>query len=200
MLAGHFGIAQLAKGARRDLPFLLLVIAAYLPDLVRVAIAGLTPQFDLFSHSIPIVAALSLAVAILWLLRDGQFAAAGVLALACLLHWPADVFTGCKPTTFGGPWVGLVSYRRPVSDILVEGMLVVGGWLYMRRRGVTIGRLWLIVPILVQVAFLTSMYWGAEFFIGRREWTWRPNETLVPQRHVLETLGCRSPDVASSFH
>ena len=200
MLAGHFGIAQLAKGARRDLPLLLVVVAAYLPDLVRVAIAGLTPRFDVFSHSIPIVAALSLAVAILWLLRGGQTAAAAVLALACLLHWPADVFTGCKPTTFSGPWIGLVSYRRPVSDLLVEGLLVIGGWLYMRRRGLGIGPLWLIIPLVAQVAFLISMYWGAEFFIGHREWTWRPNETWIPQRHVLETLSCRATDVASSFH
>ena len=200
MLAGHFGIAQLAKGARRDLPLLLLVTSAYLPDLVRVAIAGLTPRFDVFSHSLPIVGALSLAVAILWLLRGGQIAAAGVLALACLLHWPADVFTGCKPTTFDGPWIGLVSYRRPVSDLVVEGLLVVGGWLYMRRRGFGIGSLWLIIPLLVQIAFLVSMYWGAEFFIGRHEWTWRPNETWRPQPHVLETLSCRAPDIASSFH
>ena len=200
MLAGHFGIAQLAKGARRDLPLLVLVAAAYLPDLVRFAITGLTLRFDIFSHSLPIVAALSLGVAILWLLRKGQFAAAGVLALACLLHWPADVFTGCKPTTFDGPWIGLMSYRRPVSDLVVEGLLVVAGWLYMRRRGVGIGPLWLIVPLVVQLAFLVSMYWNAEFFIGDREWMWRPNENWAPQRHVLETLSCRAPDIASSFH
>ena len=200
MFAGHFGIAQLAKGARRDLPLLLLVGAAYLPDLVRFAIAGLTPRFDIYSHSLPIVAALSLSVAILWLLRGGRFAAAGVLAVVCLLHWPADVFTGCKPTTFDGPWIGLMSYRRPVSDLVVEGLLVIGGWLHMRRRGLGITALWLIVPLLVQVAFLVSMYWGAEFFIGDREWMWKPDETWVPKRHVLETLSCRAPDIASSFH
>ena len=200
MLAGHFGIAQLGKGVRRDLPLLLLIIAAYLPDLVRVAIVGLTPRFDILSHSLPIVAALSLTIAILWLLRGGQVAAAAVLALACLLHWPADVFTGCKPTTFSGPWIGLVSYRRPVSDLVVEGLLVVGGWFYMRRRGLSIGRVWLVIPLVVQAAFLVSMYWGSEFFIGEREWMWKPNESWVPRRHVLEELDCRPPEVASSFH
>lgn len=200
MFAGHFGIAQLGKGVRRDVPLLLLVAAAFLPDILRFLIAGFTPRFDVLSHSIPIVAALSLGIGLLWLLRSRNFAAAAVLALVCLLHWPADVFTGCKPTTFAGPWIGLMSYRRPVSDLLVEGALVIGGWYYMRRRGVGISRTWLVAPFVVQAAFLVSMYWGAEFFIGRREWMWKPSESWVPRAHVLETLNCRAPDVASSFH
>ena len=200
MFAGHFGIAQIGKGTRRDAPFLLLVTAAFLPDILRFLISGFTPRFDLLSHSIPIVTALSLGIGLLWLRRGGHPAAAGVLALVCLLHWPADVFTGCKPTTFNGPWIGVMSYRRPVSDLVVEGSLVVAGWYFMRRRGIAIGRIWLIVPLVVQLGFLVSMYWNAEFFIGQREWMWRPSESWVPHRHVLETLDCKPQDVASSFH
>ena len=44
MLAGHFGIAQFGKGYRRELPFLLLVVAAYLPDIVRLLEELLTTQ------------------------------------------------------------------------------------------------------------------------------------------------------------
>ena len=128
MFVGHFGIAQLGKALRREVPLAWLVIAAYLPDLVRVLIEPFTQRHDLLSHSLPIVAAFSFGIAALWQLRGGNLSAAAVLAAACVLHWPADVFTGCKPTTIHGPWIGLVSYRRPITDVLVEGSLFVGGW------------------------------------------------------------------------
>src|SRR5215472_3415535 len=136
MLAGHFGIAQLGKATRREIPLAWLVVAAYLPDLVRVPLTRVTPHYDMLSHSLPVVSALALAMAAGWLLRRGQPGAAAILAIACLLHWPADVFTGCKPTTFNGPWIGFTSYRRPVDDLLIEGALLVAGWLVARRRGV----------------------------------------------------------------
>ena len=39
MFIGHFGIAELGKASRRDLPLLWLAVAAYLPDLTRILIA-----------------------------------------------------------------------------------------------------------------------------------------------------------------
>ena len=125
MFVGHFGIAQLGKALRREVPLAWLVIAAYLPDLVRVLIEPFTQRHDLLSHSLPIVAAFAFGIAALWQLRGGNLPAAAVLAAACVLHWPADLFTGCKPTTLHGPWLGLVSYRRPITDVLVEGSLFV---------------------------------------------------------------------------
>lgn len=193
MLAGHFGIAQLGKATRREIPLGWLVVAAYLPDLVRVPLTLLTTHYDILSHSLPVVAVLALAIASLWLLRRGELGAAAILAIACLLHWPADVFTGCKPTTFNGPWIGLISYRRPISDLLLEGALLVAGWVAARRRGVGIGKWWLVVGFVAQIGFLMSMYDGAEFLIGDHEWTWHPDVSLVPQPHVLETLVCRPP-------
>jgi hypothetical protein len=191
MLVGHFGIAQFGKGARRELPLLLLLVSAYLPDIARFALAPLTGRNEALSHSIPVVAAMALAMAMFWLARGGRPAAAGILALVCLLHWPADVFTGCKPTTFDGPWLGFVSYRRPVNDLVVEGALLLGGWFYARRRGVPIARMWLVVGFAAQLAFLLPLYWGSEFIIGDREWMWKPDQSLVPQPHVLETTPCR---------
>jgi len=191
MFVGHFGIAQLGKGVRRDLPFALLLVSAYLPDIVRVPAQLLTRQHELYTHSIPVITALSLAMAVLWLLRGGRPAAAAMLALVCLLHWPADVFTGCKPTTFGGPWIGFVSYRRPVNDILVEGGLLIAGWLLSTRRGFRIGKLWIVLAFAVQITFLVSMYLGSQFLIGDREWMWKPQQSLIPQPHVLEDTPCR---------
>ena len=193
MFVGHFGIAQLGKALRREVPLAWLVIAAYLPDLVRVLIEPFTQRHDLLSHSLPIVAAFAFGIAALWQLRGGNLSAAAVLAAACVLHWPADVFTGCKPTTIHGPWIGLVSYRRPITDVLVEGSLFVGGWLVARRAGCGIGKKWLVIGLAAQIAFLLSMYSGSEFLIGDHEWTWTPRSSLVPRQQVLESTECRAP-------
>lgn len=196
MVAGHFGIAQFGKGTRREIPIALLIVAAYLPDLVRIPLSVTIDRYEIWSHSILTVVAMGLILAVIWLLRGGNWVAAVVLAAVCALHWPADVFTGCKPTTFSGPWLGLVSYRRPVNDLLVEGALLMGGWLFARRRGVLIGKKWLALAIAVQLAFLLSTYWGAQFIIGDREWTWHPHESLVPQPHVLEPTTCRAAETS----
>ena len=191
MLVGHFGIAQLARAARREIPLSWLLVAAYLPDIVRVPLALLTTHHEILSHSLPMVSAFALAIAALWLLRGGQGGAAAIIALACLLHWPADVFTGCKPTTFDGPWIGLISYRRPVDDLVLEGALLTAGWLLSRRRGVGIGKWWLVFGFVVQIGFLASMYYGSEFFIGDHEWMWKPSVSLAPRPSPLEHQVCR---------
>ena len=194
MFAGHFGIAQFGKGARRDLPIVLLVVAAYLPDLVRFPLSAAIERYEIWSHSIVTVVAMGVGLGIIWLLRGGRWLDAVVLAAVCALHWPADFFTGCKPTTFSGPWLGLVSYRRPVNDLLVEGALLVGGWLFARRRGFPIGKKWLALAFAAQLAFLLSMYWGAQFIIGEREWVWHVDQSFLPKPQALEATSCRSPE------
>jgi hypothetical protein len=193
MLVGHFGIAQLGKAIRREIPFAWLVVAVYLPDLVRVPLTALTKYHEIWSHSIPAVSGLALVAAVLYLVRGGRVLAAAVIAVACLSHWPADYFTGCKPTTFNGPWFGLISYRRPISDLLVECGLLIVGWVAARRTGFAISRTWLAIGIAVQVGFLASMYAGAQFVIGDHEWTWRPSVSLAPQPQALEALVCKPP-------
>jgi hypothetical protein len=193
MLAGHFGIAQFGKGYRRELPLLLLVVAAYLPDIVRLPAEPLTTRHEVLSHSLPAILVMGLALGALWLLRGGNWVGAIVLAVVCFLHWPADLFTGCKPTTFDGPWLGLLSYRRPVSDLLLESAVVIGGWYFARRRGVRTGTPLLALALAVQLAFLISMYWNSTFIIGQREWSWNPHQSLAPQPHEFEPLPCRAP-------
>lgn len=193
MFVGHFGIAELGKGVRRDLPLLWLAVAAYFPDLTRIVLPLVTSEQDLYSHAIPVVLFMGVAMGVLWRLRGGTFGGAAVLALACFLHWPADFFTGCKPTTFGGPWVGLNSYRHPVSDLLLEGALLVGGWLLIRRRANrSFSGWWLAAGAVLQLGFVISMYWGSEFYIGHREWMWKPDSSLLPVRHSYETITCKA--------
>jgi hypothetical protein len=194
MVAGHFGIAQFGKGARREIPIALLVVAAYLPDLVRVPLSFTIDRYEIWSHSIPTVVAMGILLGAIWLLRGGSWIAALTLAAVCALHWPADMFTGCKPTTFGGPWLGLISYRRPINDLLVEGALLLGGWLFARRRGFSIGKRWLALAAAVQLGFLVSTYWGAQFIIGQREWVWHVDQSLLPKRQALEPTLCRGPE------
>jgi len=196
MVAGHFGIAQFGKGVRREIPIALLVLAAYLPDLVRFPLSLTIDRYEIWSHSILTIVAMSLVLGILWLLRGGNWVGAVVLAIVCASHWPADFFTGCKPTTFSGPWLGLVSYRRPVNDLLVEGALLIGGWLFAWRRGFPITKKWLLLACSAQLAFLLSTYWGAQFIIGQREWVWHPNQSLLPQRQELEETPCRPKEPA----
>jgi len=198
MFVGHFGLAEIGKGTRRHLSFGWLLVAAYLPDVTRVAVAPFTDQIDMLSHSIPSVVFLAVTIAGLWKLRGGRGLDACVLAAACLLHWPADMFTGCKPTVPGGPWIGFVNYHRPLNDIALETALLIGGWAFAKRSGFAVRKWWIALLFVAQLGFLGVTYYGAELLIGDREWMWRPWETLVPQPHVLERVTCRPP--ATTVH
>lgn len=194
MFVGHFGLAELGKGLRRELPLLWLAIAAYLPDLTRFVLPLFTSEREIYSHSIPAVLVMGLLIAALWKLRGGSLGGAAVLAIVCFLHWPADVFTGCKPTIPDGPWIGLVSYRHPVSDLALEGALLVTGWLLIRRGGRSFTKWWLIGGAVLQLGFLVSMYWGSELYVGHREWVWKPDSSLLPVRHSYEPTTCKAQE------
>src|SRR5919198_4231945 len=98
MLAGHLGIAQIARAVRREAPIGWLLVAAYLPDLVRALGTPFSPQnsIELYSHSIPAVATLAILVAGAWVLRGGTIGGACAIMTACVLHLAADVITRCK--------------------------------------------------------------------------------------------------------
>jgi hypothetical protein len=191
MFVGHFGIAELGKAARRQVPLLWFAMAAYLPDLTRIVLPLFTQEHELYSHSIPAVLVQGIVIGALWKLRRGTLVDSLALATVCFLHWPADVFTGCKPTTFDGPWIGLGSYRHPVSDLSLEGALLVLGWFLIRRREGRFSAWWVALGLALQVGFLASTYRGSEFYIGHREWTWRPDTTWRPLRHTYETWTCK---------
>lgn len=193
MFIGHFGIAELGKASRRDLPLLWLAVAAYLPDLTRIVLPVFTKEHEIYSHAIPAVALMGIAIGALWKLRGGSLGAAAILALVCMLHWPADFFTGCKPTMLNGPWVGLGFYRRPVGDLLAEATLLVTGWLLIRRGKPSFSKWWLFGGIILQLGFMISMYWGSAFQIGNREWGWNPDNSLLPVRQNFEPTTCTAP-------
>jgi hypothetical protein len=198
VFVGHLGLAYFAKSVRAEVPLLALVTAAYAPDVVRLLLTD-APGREVLSHSIGAVLVLAAMSAAAWLLTArGPRGGALALAAVCLLHWPADVYTGCKPLLDGRSWLGFIAYRDPVLDLFVELPILWGGWLLCRRLGLRRGLhgLWMpLVATALQIAFLVSLYAGSEFFIGAREWTWHPREGLFTLKRVAdpETLFCRAP-------
>ena len=136
MYTGHVGFALGAHGLRRAIPLWFLVIASQLPDWTDAGfcLAGIRPSTPgILSHSIPAIAALALAAALIYsaIYRD----AAGLLLVAAVVvsHAFGDYVTGLKPTWPGGPMIGLELYKKPVIHFIVESVVIIGGWLIYRR-------------------------------------------------------------------
>jgi hypothetical protein len=135
MYIGHFGIALAGKGLRRAAPLWLLVMATQGCDWVQAvacvaAPAGASPMW---SHSIPIVAALALVLALAAYLLTGNGEVAALTGAVAVSHVLADYVTGLKPTWPGGPVIGLRLYSHPLGDLVVETAVLVIGWLVYRR-------------------------------------------------------------------
>jgi hypothetical protein len=136
MYGGHVGIALAGKGYRSTVPLWLLLIATQLPDWTDAVVcaAGIeSPPSGMLSHSLPAVAVLSAALALLYFAVARDFAAAALVAAIVASHAVADYATGLKPTWPGGPFVGLQLYRHPALDFILEAAVIVIGWVVYRR-------------------------------------------------------------------
>src|SRR5262245_34478493 len=162
MLVGHLGLALIGKRVRPDAPLSMLVGAAFLPDIVRAGLdlvvsSGWT---NFLSHSIPstlVLAGLS-ALAATSRSATRQPGIAALLAALCVSHLAADYLTGCKPTWFRGPYLGLNLYQRPLYDLALEIPLLIVGTRLARPvlpNGHWITRRWMFGACLTaQIAFL----------------------------------------------
>ena len=134
MYGGHLGIALAGKGFKSTIPMWLLVLATQLPDWTDAAVCSLrngTPE--MWSHSIPAIAVLSLLLALAYFASSRDASAAAVVAMMVVSHEVADFATGLKPTWPGGPHIGLQLYRQPPIDFVVEALVIVIGWLVYRK-------------------------------------------------------------------
>jgi hypothetical protein len=143
MISGHLAIALALRSAiRREELFdhgrwLLpaLVIAAIAPDIADFgyAKARFCSPLGLYSHGLVPLATLALAAVVLgWVLfTNGKIA--GLMALAVLIHLPADFVTGEKLLWYNGPVVGLNLYRWPIADFFIELPVIIAGWWLVRR-------------------------------------------------------------------
>jgi hypothetical protein len=135
MYTGHVAIALAARGARRELPLWVAVLASQAPDWIEAIFGGLGAgaSAQLWSHAFPFVLLGAGAAAIIVRLWTRSLGAALVTFAVYLSHPLADLVTGYKPLWLGGPPVGLWFIDRPLPDFLVQSSLCVLGWLLYRR-------------------------------------------------------------------
>ncbi len=125
MYAGHAAIALAIKSRRPDVPIIPLLLAAYGPDWVDVALMIPKPREGMapWSHSIPAVLVGAACVTLLYRViarRPGGL----VLGAAWISHWIADLVTGLKPLVGLDPLIGLDVYHLPPVDFVIEMLLV----------------------------------------------------------------------------
>ncbi|MFL5608885.1 MAG: hypothetical protein ACJ8AD_20685 [Gemmatimonadaceae bacterium] len=137
MYVGHAAIALALKVREPRTPIAVLVLASFGPDWTEIvlgfAFGGGKAAMWAYAHFIPGVllgAAVFAGAYALLFRRPG----ARYVALAWLLHWPADFLTGLKPLFDLQHRVGLDLYSRPVVDFALEGGLVVLSCLLYARK------------------------------------------------------------------
>jgi hypothetical protein len=135
MLIGHVGAALAGKRARRSVGLLVLLIATYVPDWadIGLCLVSASTSHGMLTHSIPAVLLFMLVGFAAYAVATRDLTGALVIALVILSHMLFDWITGYKPTWPGGPMIGLELYDHPISDFLVEAIvIVVGALLYGR--------------------------------------------------------------------
>jgi len=136
MYGGHIGIALAGKGYRQTIPLWLLIFASQLPDWADAAgcASGVSsPPVEMLSHSIPAVAVLAGAIALLYYAARRDIHASALVAMIVVSHMLADYLTGRKPTWPGGPVIGLHLYHWPAVDFVLESVVIFAGWMIYRR-------------------------------------------------------------------
>ena len=165
MYGGHIGIALAGKGYRSTIPLWVLVLATQLPDWTDAAVCTWARKpSEMLSHSIPAVAVLAGAAALLYYGAGRDWRSSGLVAAIVVSHWAADFFTGIKPTWPGGPNVGLQLYHRPALDFVLEVAVIIAGWMiYQRsladdRRGSPLSK-WLLTCLLLLQFAASLSFW-----------------------------------------
>jgi membrane-bound metal-dependent hydrolase YbcI (DUF457 family) len=87
----------------------------------------------MLSHSLPAISTLATIAAIFYVVWLRDPAGMLVVFLVVLSHAAGDYLTGIKPTWTGGPMIGLMLYRKPVIDFVIEAAVIVVGWNLYRR-------------------------------------------------------------------
>src|SRR5882757_6533429 len=161
MIAGHFGLAALAKARERQVPLWALMLATVWLDIVFVPlfVAGIETIETVpgshggygggiihadYTHSLLGALALSAAfgfvASIPWGRRCGV-----VLGLVAFSHWLLDLIVHradmpLLPANLGGlPKLGFGLWQWPVASVLSElALVIVGSFLYWRAARATV--------------------------------------------------------------
>src|SRR5688500_10813 len=112
---------------------------------------------------------------------------ARLIAVAWLLHWPADLLTGRKPMYLGEPLVGLDLYNLPLADFVLESAVVaIGSAMYARRLAPRAAQRRVVVMLGAALILLQGAADVALAVMRKAEWTpslartARPSQVGVP--------------------
>ena len=135
MICGHIGVAFGVRALRPDVPLGWLLAASVAPDVLD-GIESLSHVWGpdgLYSHSLPVIAALIIVLSGAALLNLGTRLAAVLVGAMVLAHLLPDYITGQKILWANGPVIGLNLYRWPFLDFALEVPVIVLGWWMLRR-------------------------------------------------------------------
>jgi len=158
--AGHAALALLAKAKRPRVPLAVLVPVAFAPDWIEWIFTAFGRRNQEISHSFVSIGIGATLVALIYGLSRRDRSGAFIVWLTYASHWPADFFTGLKPTWPGGPTVGLYLYKQPLADAAIEFAVIALCWLAYRQsipavaRQRAIGWLMPLGLVAMHVAFL----------------------------------------------
>lgn len=135
MYLGHVGIALGAKGMRREVSLLVLLVATYAPDWIDggLCVIGAYDPRGMFSHSFPAIALLVVIVLTIFRVKKRDMISGLVVCAVVMSHMIFDWITGYKPTWPSGPMIGLRLYSHPVANLVLETVVIlIGVFLYRR--------------------------------------------------------------------
>ncbi len=147
---------------------------------------------EMYSHSL---VGLAVGASVAWAVYAVAVdrAAAGTIALAWLLHWPADFITAYKPLLDPHHQVGLDLYSAPLADFALEGLLVMAGCVIYARTyaGTARQRAWIVAAGAALIALQGMLDFGLSR-TNRPAWhprlavaTWRPQLRFIPGVQAL---------------
>lgn len=151
MYIGHVGAALAAKRVRVSVSLLVLLLAAYAPDLIDTGLCftGDYSAREMWSHSIPAVVVFTVIGFVAYTLITHDRVGGGAVAAVVLSHMFLDWITGTKPTWPGGPTIGLQLYSHAIADFVAEGIVITIGALAYARTLPPRRRPWLDLTIML---------------------------------------------------
>src|SRR4051812_24912037 len=138
MIIGHVGVAFATKWRWPRVSLTALLFATFGPDILRELLAVFFVPFaltNLYLHALPWSALLALAAGMLAWAWSRDRTTAFVVFGVVLSHVALDMISGKKPLWNYGPRgidLGLIVQ----VELLVESLLLLGGWYLVRRVNV----------------------------------------------------------------
>jgi hypothetical protein len=179
MICGHLGVAMGVRALNRDVPLGWLLAGSVAPDALDgiESFSHVCSPEGLYSHSLPVIAALMIVLSIAAFVHLGRARAAMLVGLMVLLHVLPDYITGQKLLWANGPLVGLDLYQWPLLDFALEVPVIVLGWWLLRRAAIDARWItsWAALAVLISVQ--------AGFNVSQRNGDHATQSLTCPRRH-----------------